>query len=271
LITLKAKSLVTLDPSVELLEQLKAIGVQPIIRGFLPANRFWGEEISRTLTKLKEHAIPIINQPFNEVNLLSNTNESPRSPTDHISQDFIPAAELIDSYGGLTLLTPLAQRAQTTINNFQYDDTLYFRYQLTALKKQKSVNWIRNRVAIGFHSYTFSPNESPHKRIYAAHQLTKDILGISLPFYVTEGGLFQDTDQVYPEAVVSESTVSLLSSSLPKETKVESFCLWVLANMAQRPADNELTEELKDFEVAAWRISPEETRQVYKAVAELVA
>jgi hypothetical protein len=258
---LGANFILTLEPNNDQLALAYKYQVPVLTRLFLPDNRTNIDHIDQVLEGVSKYIPDPVIIPFNEVNLVSETGGEKISPGGHIKEDFIPSAEQIISWGAIPAITPAAQRA----------DSLSFTGEmLDELKRQKKGTWIKENLVFSLHNYTFYPQQSPILRIQSYDQLVKDRLGFSLPIYITEGGLYQTAENYFSEEEVAYSTLNLLNLTLPTGPKIETYCLWVLANMAQRPAieDHENQSELDDFEVAAWRVK-DRVRLVYQAVSSL--
>lgn len=260
--TLGAKFLVTLDPSLQLLKDTTAADIAVISRAYLPNNTFDDDYLIRLMRKLKHVTdIPLV-QPFNEVNLLQETGGVVKLPEQHIRSDFLQAADLISLLGGRTLLTPLAQEAP--VDEYDYLDRM-----LITLLQNKTPQWIARYIALGVHSYIFTPGENPWQRIQRLDSLVVKNVGTHLPIYVTEAGIHQTQTRQQNDETIGRETVRLLDTPIPLNLPIQSFCFWVLANFAQRPREHqtEASSVLHDFEVATWR-GLHGPKQVFKRVQE---
>ena len=220
LINLGAKWLVSLDPSEELLQRIKSSNIGLIIRTSEPENTFTPDYQVSLLKKYQKYIPNLVIQPFNEVNLLAETGGKVIPAPEHISKSFIPTAELISEYGGLTLITPLAQR--TSYPNFE--ELPYYIESLRQLKKAKDISWILNNLALGVHSYIFTPGEDQWRRVSILASAAQQILEVNLPIFITESGLYQTRQTNFSQELVARETIRQLETPVPYHLPIQSNC-----------------------------------------------
>jgi len=68
--------------------------------------------------------------------------------------------------------------------------------------------------------------------------ITREVIGRSIPIEITEAGLNIDYYDQYTDAQIMQETLRLLQAPIPPSLHgvVQSFCLWLTANYAQRDA-----------------------------------
>lgn len=259
---LGAKSLLMMDPGPQLIKDTTRAGIGVIGRAYLPGNRFDEERLTNLMRKLTPHIDKPVVQPFNEVNLLKETDDVAVSPQQH-AFDFAKASDLIARRGGIALLTPMAPRAPI-------NDILYLERFMNVYLTIKSPDYVAQNNAIGAHAYVFKPGQNPWEHVQRV-QSVFDRFVPALPVYVTEAGVFQDLKNPIDEDVVGSETLRILETPIPAGLDVKSFCFWVLSNFAQRPKDHEekADDELRGFELSAWR-APNRLKSVYTKVLEYV-
>jgi hypothetical protein len=105
-------------------------------------------------------------------------------------------------------------------------------------------------------------------------------IGAPLPMEVTEAGLNVDYVGQYDDEQLRDETVRLVKAAIPAGLvgQVQSFCLWLTANYAQRDPEHQRLggeqqtrqEELDRFEDAALRRRDGVT-PLFRALASLAA
>jgi hypothetical protein len=272
------KTAVTIDPSSQLIEALRRAGVRLIVRLVQEDNLFHERNIRWTLNKL-QGVQDVRIQPFNEPNIEGVAG----SPEDHIRHHFLPAARMIlpaiVPTGGKLLLTPLATHAP-----FQGVPELEgYKRMLQALRDeiQSEDDWMWNHLMIGAHVYSYHPGDDRiWTRIEQMAAVTEQTIGSVLPIEVTEAGLNIDFQGQYDDEQILSETIRIVKSAVPSSLGgyIQSFCLWLTANYAQRdPWHQQLgeshkvrQEELDRFESAALRRLDGVT-STFQALASLAA
>jgi hypothetical protein len=272
------RTAVCIDPSSQLVGALARGRVRLIVRLVQEDNLFHERHILWTLNKLR--AVQNLSiQPFNEPNL----EGADLSPEDHVRYHFLPAARvilpIIAPNGGRLLLTPLATHAP-----FQGAPELQgYRRMLQTLASEigPEDSWMWTYLAVGAHAYSYHPGDDRiWSRIEEMAILTEHTIGSVLPIEITEAGLNIDYQGQYDDEQILVETLRIVKSALPPSLDglVQSFCLWLTANYAQRdPQHQQLGEhekqrqqELDRFENAALRrldgVTP-----VFQALASLAA
>ncbi len=247
---LGGKNLLVLEPNERFIESARNSGIQLITRLYLKDNTFDKDRVEEVLRTASTYPQRLIVQPFNEVNLPEiETGGRYIGPAEHIVNNFIPAAKVVEQYGGLTLLTPLAQGAPI-------DEYIYLKDMLLTLRANAPLEWIRNNIGIGLHNYIFQPGEDFWYRIKAVNPwISRFMEGTYLPLHITEAGLYQHHDKPFPEETFSNELMRIIDSPIPPEiTNLQSFCIWILASLADRPLNRPDLESLGTlFEPAALR------------------
>jgi hypothetical protein len=262
LTTLGARYLVVINPSERLIEATLEHGIKLINRIYFNDNVFDESKarlIMRKLSSFLDH--PIV-QPFNEVNNSGFTGNIPIAPEQH-AVDLIRATELISSYGGTTLITPMDQGfiynfEGQQLNNYQYQT------QLTSiLRSERPLDWFKRKVALGSHAYThvgdadmdkFDPRQlTPSYRIQKIDQITREELGFQPDHYLLETGPWQDHFSPYSSGYYARETIRILASSIPEDVKLKCACFWVYANHVQRPISHQDDPKQFGFEYSVWR------------------
>lgn len=267
---LGAGPLTAINPSRNLLMKASGLGHSVITRVISEPvdSRFHPESLEEETKKAKGVFSDPIIQLANEVNLEKETGGIPRPAREYIVEDFIPSAELIIFHGGRPILPPLALTSHPFFNPY-----VYFFEELDELEKQKGLSWIKENIAgSAAHPYILTPEDDPLAMLKKMNQIAQRKLGITLPFYATEAGLYQKSGLVFHDEIVARATVDILKTPIPSDLQVEAYNLWVLSNFAQRPSTHQQIEgdrgkELRDFEVSAWR-GLNGPRKVYLAVAK---
>jgi hypothetical protein len=272
------KTAVCIDPAPAIVDALGQAGVRLIVRLVQENNVFDKRNILWTLDKLA--GVPGVSiVPFNEPNL----EGLDVSPEEHIRGHFLPAARVIlpriAPDGGTLLLTPLACYAP-----YQgVDELAGYRRMLVALRDELASGdgWMVSHLAIGAHAYSYHLSDDRlWPRVEQIAAISREVLGVSLPIEITEAGLNIDYEGQYSDEEIAAETVRLLGLPIPESLRgvVRSFCLWIVANYAQRDqAHQQLGDERKEqqkeldrFEVAALRrldgVTP-----TYQAIAKLAA
>jgi hypothetical protein len=276
--TLGMKTTVSIDPSPQLIEALKRAGIRLIVRLVQEDNVFQEQNVMWTLNKLQ--GVPDLRiQPFNEPNLEGIAV----SPEDHIRHQFLPAARMIlpaiVPKGGKLLLTPLATHAP-----FQGVPELEgYKRMLQALvdEVQFEDDWMWNHLVIGAHAYSYHLGDDRiWTRLEEMAAITEQTIGAALPIEVTEAGLNIDYQGQYDDEQILSETIRIVKSAVPSSLcgYIQSFCLWLTANYAQRdPRHQQLgeshkarQEELDRFENAALRRLDGVT-STFQALASLAA
>lgn len=249
--TLGAKFLTTLNP--QKLTKLES-NVTLIARDYSRDNRFKKHRLKNILEIMENNQkAPLLIVPFNEPNLRRETDEEYRSPEDHV-KDLLNAADLISGKGGITLITPLSQNAIAYEDDLPVDEFDYFRRMLIELSRHVSASDLLKYAALGVHAYAMHPGEDIRPRLYKLDGIVKEIFGIGLPMYITEGGLYQDRKTNYPPELVKRETRRLIETPIGDRLDIRSYILWLLSNKAQRPADTTQNATfMDDFEAAALR------------------
>jgi len=255
------KTAVCIDPSSQLVGELRRAGIRLIVRLVQENNLFDERNILWTLNKLKSvQGLSI--QPFNEPNI----EGADVSPEDHIRCHFMPAARIIlpaiAPNGGQLLLTPLATHAP-----FRGVPELEgYRRMLRALMNEieSAEDWMWNHLAVGAHAYSYYLGDNRiWTRMEQLAAITEQTIGWVLPIEITEAGLNIDYQGQYNDEQILTETIHMVRSAVPSVLgdHIQSFCLWLTANYAQRdPQHQQLgekhktrQEELDRFEIAAFR------------------
>ena len=255
------KTAVCIDPSSRLVAELKRAGIRLVVRLVQKDNLFHERNIRWTLNKLQDvQGLSI--QPFNEPNIEGVAV----SPEDHIRDHFMPAARIIlpaiAPNGGKLLLTPLATHAA-----FQGVPELEgYRRMLQALLDEIALedDWMWNHLAVGAHVYSYHlGDDRVWTRVEQLAAIAEQTVGTVLPIEITEAGLNIDYEGQYSDDQILQETIRIVKSPLPSTlcNHIQSFCLWLTANYAQRDPQHQrlgekhkaLQEELDRFEVAALR------------------
>ncbi len=257
--TLGAKKVVSLDPDRRYLEKLIDQRFLVIDRVYLQDNKFNEKALRANLQKFNNLGQRPIVQPFNEVNLLEETAGFYIEPEKHVKETFLPAAKEIINERGMALVTPMAQRSEI-------DEEEYFVRMLKQIKESMPAVIIRKDIGVSIHNYTFTPDEDSMYRLKKIGRIVRNCLGMSVPLYVTEAGLYQDSIKSYPSDVVGIDIIRVLNTGLPTDLNIGSYCFWVLANNAQREnSDNTLL--MQNFEQAALRGADNKTA-AYDLIAQ---
>lgn len=263
---LGAKMIISLDPDKSYLEKLAASGIGVINRPYFPDNQYDEELLISSLSKYKDlqTPTPFIVELFKE----PNSSEQLIDPEEFIRGRFIPAAEEVISRGGVVLLPALDQRAEYST---KVSEEIYFERMLREVSKYIPARIPWENFAIAEHAYIFTPGGNPWPRIKRLDNIIWHELKKTVPVYITEAGLFQEEGNYYDSKTVGREIIRLLSMEIPSYLPIEAFCVWLLANKAQRPDYNGLVEDEKTrrlvdrFEHAALRGIDGET-EAYKAI-----
>jgi hypothetical protein len=252
---------VCIDPSSQMVRALQRARVRLIVRLVQEDNLFDERNVLWTMNKLKGVQDLSI-QPFNEPNI----EGADLSPEEHIRSHFLPAARIIlpmiAPNRGRLLLTPLATHAP-----FQGVSELEgYRRMLQALMTeiQSEDSWMWSHLAIGAHVYSYYPGDDRiWPRIEEMVTITEQTIGSVLPIEITEAGLNLDYVGQYDDEQLLAETIRIVKSIVPASlsVQIQSFCLWLTANYAQRDPQHQhlgeehkaRQEELDRFEGAALR------------------
>lgn len=232
---LKVKRVVSLMPADFILDKTSKEGIEMIARAYMPENRFKPDILSSLIERLKLYYPNPIIQPFNEVNLPSQTGWDFRLPESHINDDFIPAAEFISARSGVTILTPPAPNALVEgISTFEYLERM-----MTELLQKKGQTWIvENNITLGLHPYIFRPEADHWEDVIEMDNMVGRLIGKEPPVYITEAGLHQEssTNRIFSEEVVAKETARILHSPIPSQLqgRLQAYCFWIYASEAQR-------------------------------------
>jgi hypothetical protein len=273
---LRAKYLVALNPSERLIEASLRSGIQLINRIYFNDNQFDETKTRLIMKKLSSYLEHPIVQPFNEVNNKGFTGNISITPEKH-ANDLIEAAELISSYGGITLITPMDQGFLEQTEGQGLTDYEYLAELAANLNTLRPSDWLKERVAIGSHAYThigdadmdkFDPRQlTPTYRIQKIDQIVRRHLGFQPDHYLLETGLWQDSNRPYPPEYYARETIRILDSPVDEDIRLKCACFWVYANHAQRPINHRRDPKQLGFEYAVWRgVNGPQT--IYQKVAE---
>ena len=256
---LGAKVILSIDPDQRYLGKLVSEGFNVINRPYFENNIYEGNTLNRSLEKYNSlpKSVHMIIELFKEPNSPSQNGGSFLEPEDFISNRFIPAARGVIGRGGVALLSALDQRAHLTTG---VDEEDYFSAMLKEVKRYTPELIPLEKLGIAMHAYFFAPGENPWPRVEAFNELVRQILGQRMPIFITEAGLYQNSQMNYTSQTVGRETIRILDSFIPQNVDIKAFCHWILANKAQRPEDINDREEddlIKDliegFEFAALR------------------
>lgn len=268
--TLNAKWVTLLDPDEDVIERVLESGINLITRVPFTDNIYnedWLVEVMKKLTKFIKKPIVI---PFNEVNLESETGGIPRPPRQHV-EEFYSATEVISSYNGLSLITPMSQDALTEIEGKKLSDIEYLNEYTWHLKEKTPRDWAEKKIATASHIYTqvaFPGRDvSPIPRIGMINAILLKNLGFIPDHYITEGGIGQNVTWPYGDRYMAQESIKLMDLFMPGHLKVKCYNFWVLANQAQRSKIERWTPDLRKFELASWR-APEGPKKIYLDVAD---
>lgn len=263
-------SLVVINPGEKTLEKANNNGVAVIARYYSSENRFSEEKIGSLVNLMQKYqeTFPII-VPFNEVNLSYETENTYRSPEEHIEQDFLPAFKLISNKGGITLLTPLAQNAVAIEDSREVDEFEYFERMLVALRRHLTDDELQS-VGLGLHAYAMHPGDDIRPRLYKINDIAKEVLGIKLPMFLTETGLFQGKNTSHSPELVAEETERIFNEPIELDNIVNAN-VWVVGNGGFRPYDPKNPQAMEEYDKASVVNSQGEftkTGLMFKRVAE---
>lgn len=229
--SLGGKTLLVLEPNQNFIENAKNSNITLITRLYLKNNSFDKDKVEEALRIAATYPQRLIVQPFNEINLPEiETGGKYVSPEEHITKDLLPAAKVIEQYGGLTLITPLAQG--TAI-----DDSAYLKDMLVTLRANAPLEWIKNNIGIGLHNYIFYPGEDFWYRPKVMTPWIASFMdGAYLPLHITEAGLYQHTSRPFPEQTYGQELLRIVDTPIPSDVfNLQSICMWILASLAERP------------------------------------
>lgn len=266
---LGAKYWVSLNPDEDMLKALKENpNLTLITRAYMKDNKYDEKYLTEMMNKLTKYIEKPLVVPYNETNLTFETGGTPVSARDHIINDFIPAAELILKYGGIPLLTPLAQSHNPNPSD-GFDDIEYFKSMIDTLVRIKEIKpELLNQIKIALHDYISKPGEDIWKYPGQIDDIVMEETGRQIEMYILEGGFSQEAYKKFDQQTISSDIPRILSSEIPKKLLVRSWTLWLYSNFAQRPAEDKFAQnwkELQGFEPMALRGENGETLE-YKAI-----
>lgn len=259
---LKPRWVTFTSPSSRLLRFSQAANLSVISRIYQKDNYFNAQLIKNEASKAFEFIKDPFLVPFNEVNLLEETGGISLSPEEHILKHFLPSVDLISKIAenyqkrAQILITPLAQRAP--------NEEAYFAKMLQSLKPY--LNRFNCDFALGLHAYIFEEDEDPLQYIKDRYSMSQSILGVDLPIFVTEGGLYQTVEKGFSDEIVAKQTCKILKTSILTDLPIKAYILWLLSNYAQRPMEHR-NKILDDYEQAALRKSTRITEAYVKIAA----
>lgn len=268
---LNGHSLVAINPSEHLLKGIKAQNLTVIARIYQPGNRFKEDLVKSEAEKVFNYVEDPIFQTNNEVNLLKETGGVFVSPKAHVEEQFLPAVSTIIKVAerykrrAQILITPFAQDAPVISG---LNEEAYFSEVLDRLAPHVSA--LNCDFRLGLHGYVFKPGEDPLEYVQKRVSKARSVLGVNLPINITEAGLHLTADKQFTPEIVADETCRILQTPIPDGLLVDTYNLWVGANFAQRPREDQSRKDLQNFEPAALRrldgVSP-----TYQQIAELVA
>ncbi len=250
--TLAPSSVLTIDPSAELIETVRSVPI--IFRHFTPDNQWNQTGMEDLISNI--HAAGIrkgfVVQFLNEPNLLKETGEKPLDPERAIKR-FVAGARFIADRGGIALWPPLAQYAKKP----DRDDIEYAKAMYEAVRRYADREWLEANTIRSEHLYLMNPGEPIDKVWERAIQRNKDferILGFTLPTIVTESGIHRSRNDRFSDEAVTQALKRFWTSGrVPSALKIISIHHWNYADKFQLPIEAWTTRDqlYPEYEAAA--------------------
>lgn len=235
-INLGINFIVALTPSEEFLKIASQNDLPVITRWYSKNNILNEKKFRETIKHVKKYQDYNIVIPFNEVNLLRETGNEERTPKQH-AEEYIQALQIGKEEDCIVPITPMSQGHGPGV----IDDYKYLPEMLSELKNRIDLSLFKDNLALCLHRYILRRGDDDFiQGISSIYSSAVDILGMHLPVYVTEAGLYQDRKIRYDETIVAAEIVKILKLSLPSNIPVETIGLWNFSGFYQRPKDHRI-------------------------------
>jgi len=247
---MKVKWMVVLNDGVDtnnndyLVNQLVSAGIMPVMRIYTPN----GAPIQGDLRALVDHYRPMgvsYYQLYNEPNL-NVENPDGKPDVDRYLDNWIPAARVVESAGGLPGLGALAPGGN-------FDDMAFLGQTLDKIKQRGDVG-VLDKAWLGMHNYTLNhpldyfKDSNGFLKFKWYNSLVKQKLGREMPIIGTEGGTYAGSvdDRTLP-AIDEAQQVDMVTGAFRymknREPYNFAYSYWIIANEAGGGSDPAFTHQ----------------------------
>ncbi len=257
-----------IQPERPYIDMLSQAGIKIIARMYQPGSRPSPRHINEILQQFDRLPANII--PYNEVNLSWETENGVYIPADvHIKRDFIPVANQLVAAGHKVGLTPLSPN----LSHFNIAPQEYYEDMLKTLVAEKGPAWVRTNIFVALHFYPIDDNlDQEWQRLEKIHKFNQSQTGnAGLPIHITETCFFTSDGAPSTQGIAALKNIEMLQKGMP-DLPIESFCLWVLSNLSQRPpAARQNASHITEFERSVLRRdrTPEGETELFRLLAQI--